>query len=203
MEQDHISGSYTPNVERKKKNIRGIKIGDPVPEPSSAVVPEAPETPEAPQDHLDPVPLEDGGAPSLSPIMATITMDLDSNDLNLYLEESACMMEALGECEAQCCSSQMNVNDDINASFSDIQLMETDDLGRQVLQSRSNEPILPPPGPSMDMLAEPPQPQLDALELEEVGELMDTDDRNPVDIPEPTRPFSAYELSGMKARAIG
>ena len=67
-------------------------MADPVPESTpghhSAVVSGAI------PDNLDPVPLENNGAPSLSPIMATITMDLGENDLNLYLEESTCLMES-------------------------------------------------------------------------------------------------------------
>ena len=46
--------------------------------------------------------------------------------------------------------------------------MVTDDMGRQDLQSRAPEPILPPPGPSLDLLAEPLQHQLESMELEEV-----------------------------------
>ena len=165
MEEDHISETYTSDVERKKKNIRGIKMADPVPESTpghhSAVVSGAI------PDNLDPVPLENNGAPSLSPIMATITMDLDENDLNLYLEERTCLMGAISMCEGQCCSK--NVNGDINACFSEIHPMVTDDMGRrQVLQSRAPEPILPPPGPSLDLLAEPLQHQLESMELEEV-----------------------------------
>ena len=68
-------------------------------------------------------------------------------------------------CEGQCCSK--NVNGDINASFSEIQPMVTDDMG-QVLQSRAPEPILLPPGPSLDLLAEPLQHQLESMELKEV-----------------------------------
>ena len=88
-------------------------MADPVPESTpghhSAVVSETI------PDNLDPVPLKNNGAPSMSPIMATITIDLDENDLNLYLEESTCLMEAISTCEDQCCSK--NVNGDINVPF--------------------------------------------------------------------------------------
>ena len=140
-------------------------MADPVPESTpghhSAVVSGAI------PDNLDPVPLKNNGAPSMSPIMATITKDLDENDLNLYLDESTCLMGAISTCEGQCCSK--NVNGDINACFSEIHPMVTDDMGRrQVLQSRAPEPILPPLGPSLDLLAEPLQHQLESMELKEV-----------------------------------
>merc|ERR1719300_102182 len=96
--------------------------------------------------------------------------------METYLEESTCLMGAISTCEGQCCSK--NVNGDINACFSEIQPMVTDDMGRrQVLQSRAPEPILLPPGPSLDLLAEPLQHQLESMELEEVGDLMVYGDR--------------------------